>query len=91
MQMQSLQKDKGDYRTHFWKCHLYNDFRQPYLDKLDTLKRHCARDNYEAYPEISQNIELPCFKNCGIINGNGDTRKAHMALPQKDARLRTQT
>ena len=71
----------------FWKCHLYDDIRQPYLDKLNTIKRNCARDNYEAYLEIMQNIELPCFRNCGIINGNDNIRKAHVALPQIDPRL----
>ena len=36
----------------FWKCHVYDDIRQSYLYKLDTLKRQCARDNYIAYLEI---------------------------------------
>ena len=65
----------------FWHCNKYNDVREPFILYAQYLLNKCASEHNEAFQHISQQILLPCFRNCGIMNGTDDVKKAHSELP----------
>ena len=51
----------------FWDCRKYDDTRATHMLKIQHLKQQCAKDDNTTYQQICQYMELPRFRNCGIL------------------------
>lgn len=68
----------------FWHCKLYVELRDPYLLQLNHIRQQYASHDNAAYQKLCEYMQLPCFRNCGIMVGGDKIRTAHINLPAID-------
>ena len=52
--------------------------------KINHLLQQCATFSNSHYIQLCANMQLPCFRNCGIMIGDDAIKKAHGELPVTD-------